>query len=200
MHARITTVNGASNVDEWVTHVKENVAPEVSQMRGHRGLTVSYDRAANMVGILSLWETEADLQDSEGPVSKIRQETLERLGGNATVAAFELLIDEISKPPEAGNALIVRRAGGDPARVEEGIAFVRDEAIPMLKAMPGFRAVRVMANLQTGESVIGAVYDSPSALAAAREKVEPPSFERAASLGVTVGDASVREILFTTRQ
>jgi hypothetical protein len=201
MHARMTTINGVSNVGDWGTYLKKNVVPEVSQIRGNRELTVSFERAAKLIGLLSVWETEADLQDSQGAIVKLGQESLEKLGGTASLAAFEIVIDEITKPPEPGNALIVRRTTGDPLRVNEGIAFVREEIVPMLKAMPGFRCGRAMVNRKTGEAVADVVYDSLSDLGAAREKAEPPVSARAASLGRDeTAEVSVREILFAIRQ
>jgi hypothetical protein len=47
------------------------------------------------------------------------------LGGTASVAAFELVINELSRPPEPGNVLIVRRdTGARHERMKESLSYV----------------------------------------------------------------------------
>jgi hypothetical protein len=200
MYARITTITGVTNLDAEVTHLEERVATEVMQMAGYRGLIASGDRTTGTVGVLGLWENEEALRSSDSVVSKVRAEAAQVFGGSVTVETFEQVIEETGAiPPAVGCALIIRRTNLEPARVNEGVEFLRVQAVPMVKETPGFRSLRVLIDRQSGDAIIGAVFDDQAALAAARERLEPPLFKDAEARNLDVGNASVRELLYIHR-
>ena len=65
MHARITTVAGASDLDRSLALLRDQVVPHLQQQKGFRGLSAAGDRAAHVVTMLSLWDSQADLEASE---------------------------------------------------------------------------------------------------------------------------------------
>ena len=67
MHVRISTVAGAGDVDGVAAFVRDQALPQLQQQNGFRGLTVSGDRATGTVGVLSLWDSEADFQEEVLP-------------------------------------------------------------------------------------------------------------------------------------
>jgi hypothetical protein len=196
MHVRLTTITGVTQLDAGIAHLREKVVPELTQMTGHRGLTASADRSEGTVGVLGLWENEAALEASDSAVSKVRAEAATVFGGSVSVETFEeVLLETASLPPAEGCALIVRQTNVDPARVDEGLDFIRG-FVSMVKETAGFRSMRVLVNRQSGDTIIGAVFDDQAALAAARERLEPPIFEQADSRNFQPGDASVRDLIF----
>src|SRR5437588_4590072 len=143
MYARVITFTGAKNIDDGLTFVQEKAMPLVGAQQGYRGLSISADRQGGVLGILSLWETEADRQASDGALTDVRQEGLHVIGGDMTVENFEQVVIELGDtPPGPGSALLVQRVSMDPATVDDNLAFFKSEVVPRIRANPGFRALR----------------------------------------------------------
>lgn len=196
MYTRVLTFTGVKDVDAAGSMLRDNALPVVRSQRGYQGLSVSADRASGVFGILSRWETEADRDASESALAKTRQETRERIGGDLTVEMFEERIVEVNQPPTPGSALMVTRFRVDPAKIDETIDFFEREVAPQITAAPGFRALRNMINPQTGDGIVGTVWDDQHTMQAAAEAAQTRRAE-ATTRGVTFGDISYREIVFT---
>jgi heme-degrading monooxygenase HmoA len=70
MYARITVLewkpgHRPEGMEEIITLVREKIAPEAKQQKGFKGLLGLLDRRRVRGMVISLWETEADLQASE---------------------------------------------------------------------------------------------------------------------------------------
>jgi len=197
MYARVLTFTGVADLDAAIKFVQETALPVVHSQRGYKGLTASADRSAGTLGILSLWESEADRDASESALAKTRDEARQALGAsNLTVETFEERAVEVSRPPVVGSALMVTRISMDPARVDENIEFFQREVAPQIKAGPGFRALRNMINGQTGEGIVGTIWDDEQSMQAAATAALARRGE-AAGRGVTFGETSYRQIVFT---
>ena len=95
MLTRVVTLVGANNIDAGVDFVRDEVAPLLRQQKGFRGLTASADRAGGVLGVLSLWETEADRDASESALAKTREDARGIIGGELTVETFEELVLDV---------------------------------------------------------------------------------------------------------
>jgi heme-degrading monooxygenase HmoA len=196
MYTRVLTFDGATNIDGGVDYLRDQVLPILNSQHGYRGITASGDRKGALLGIMSLWDTEADRAASDSALGKARQEAAQIVGGKLTVENFEQVVQEISKPPVAGCALMVTRLSMDPAVIDENLEFFKNEAVPQIKAQPGFCGLRNMVDRTTGKGVVGSVWDDQAALGAyaANSSVRrAPAVER----GISFGGDSFREILFT---
>src|SRR2546421_11401452 len=155
MHTRVLTFTGAKNIDDGVALAREKALPVLQQLNGYRGMSVSADRDGGVLGILSLWETEADRDASLAPLAEVRQEALDTVGGDLKVESFEELVEEIASPPTPGSALMVTRISMDPTKIDENLGFFKSEIVPRIKAAPGFRALRNMIDRKTGRGIVG---------------------------------------------
>jgi heme-degrading monooxygenase HmoA len=197
MHVRVITFSGAKNIDDGLTFLQEKAMPLVSDQQGYRGLTASADRQGGVFAILSLWETDADRQASENALDDVRQHALDIIGGEMTVENFEQVVIEMGDtPPGPGSVLLVQRVSMDPAKVEDNLAFFKSEVVPRIKANPGFRGLRNLMNRQAGQSIVGTVWADTDSLRSARAQGEQRRQE-AVDRGVSFGEVSEREILFT---
>jgi heme-degrading monooxygenase HmoA len=196
MHTRVLTFTGAKNIDGGVAFLREKVVSLLKEQKGYRGVTASADRSGGLLGILSLWETEADRDASESALAKARQEAVDTVGGDLTVETFEQLLAEINEPPRAGSSLLVTRISMDPAKIDENFAFFKSQVLPRIKANAGFQAVRNMINRKTGAGLVGTVWANQDAMKAAAEEAQSRRQEGIAR-GVSFGDVSHREILFS---
>ena len=195
MFTRIVTFTGATDIDAGVRYLQDTVAPLLREQKGFRGVTASADRSGGVLGVLSLWETEADRDASESTLVKAREEGQRVIGGAMTVAQFEEMLVETDKPPTVGCSLLLRRVSMDPAKIDENLGVFRREVLPEIKANPGFCAVRSMMNRQTGEGIVGTVWADKASADAAAEVAEARR-QRAAQQGVTFGEQTKREIVF----
>ena len=196
MYARLSTITGASDIDGGIAFLRDQAVPQLQQQKGFRGLSASGDRKAGVVTVLSVWETEADLDASESAADKTRGDALRVIGGEVSVERFEQTVWERSETaPEPGAKLHIRHISMDPSRVDENLEFFRQTVVPEMKATPGFRGVRQLINRSTGEGRVGSVWADEEALSAALANAEQRR-ARASDRGVRFGEDQVLEVLF----
>jgi heme-degrading monooxygenase HmoA len=196
LHARVMTFNGAKNIDDGAVFVREKALPVVREQPGYAGLTVSADRDGGVLGILSLWESEADRTASESGLNAVRQEGLGVVGGELSIENFEEVFVEIgATPPGPGAALLLQRAKIDPAKLNENLEYFAKEVAPRIMANDGFRALRQLVNRATGDAIVGTVWSDAATRKAALAQGEARRSE-AVARGVTFGEMSEREVLF----
>jgi hypothetical protein len=197
MYTRRLTFNGATDIDAGVAYLRDEVLPVLHAQRGYRGLHASADRANGVLGILSLWDTEADREASNSALGKARDEALKRIGGQVTIENFEQRSAAVVRPPVPGCAVMITEISMDPASIDDNTAFFESQVLPQMKSQPGFCAVRNMIDRETGRGFTGVVCESKETLNALRDAIAPTRSEAAASRGITFGEPSVREIVFS---
>ena len=195
MHPRVLTFSGATNLDDGVAFVRDNATPVLREQKGYRGSTASADRAGGVLGVLSLWETEADRDASFGPMAELRQQGLDVVGGELTVDNYEEVVQEMASPPPVGSALMITRISMDPSKVDENLRFFRSEVAPRITAAPGFRALRNMIDRKTGRGIVGSAWADQDAMKNAAAQAEARRDEGRAR-GVSFDGDSFREIVF----
>ena len=195
MHNRVLTFTGAKNIDDGVAFVRDNAVPVLQEQKGYRGTTASADRDGEVLGILSLWETEAARDASFGPLAELRQQGLDVVGGELTVESFEQLVEEMASPPTVGSALMVTRISMDPAKIDENLVFFKSEVVPRISAAPGFLALRNMMDRKTGRGLVGSAWADQDAMKQAAVQAEARRDEGRAR-GVSFDGDSYREIVF----
>jgi heme-degrading monooxygenase HmoA len=195
MYNRVVTITKAKHIDEGLAFIRDTVDTTLSSQKGFRGITVSADRAGEVFGVLTLWDTVADRDSSEGTSAKLRQQGLEVIGGSVAVETFEEAVVEIKTPPTAGSSLSVTRISMDPAKVDGNLAFFKSDVVPRIIASNGFCALRHMIDRQSGKGVVGIVWTNKAAMTAGAADAEARRDE-AKARGVSFDDFSFREILF----
>jgi len=196
VYARLITVRGATKIDETVDFIRESTVPDLRQQKGFESINLAGNHAAGIFTVLTIWQTEADRDSSEGFSEKARTEALNILGGELTVDHLEEVVRETgSTPPTTGAKLHVRSIKMDPAEVDGNLAVFKDTVLPDMKATPGFMAARQMINRATGEGRVGTVWADESSLDAALQKAEDRRAV-ANSRGVQFGEDLRLEILF----
>jgi len=193
MFNRVTTLTGASDIDEALQHLEKTALPMTRSQTGYRGATASVDREAGLLGILTMWDSAATREASESAVAKSRDEVSRRFSGTMTVELFEEVGLVVAKAPTAGASLRVVHYSTDPAIVDDIVSYISTDLAPRINAIAGFRALRNMVNRETGAGLVGTVWDDDSAMRQADGQLRSLR-EEAGRRGIGFGDTSQRQI------
>jgi len=198
VHVRLTLIEGVQDLEGAAKVLAEQVVPRLKEQKGMAGLTASADKETGLLGVLSLWQTEADLEASSLAVSKLRGSATEAMGGRlAGVETYEQVEMEMTGPPPSpGSPLVLVRSKRDPSKVEEDIEFFRAHVLGSIQALPGVAVVRSMMNRQTGDALLGVVVGDASHVEGVIDFFRQAK-DMAASHGVELDEPTRREIIFT---
>lgn len=83
----------------------------------------------------------------------------------------------------------------DPSRIDEGVAFVRDQVKPLVDSLPGSRGLGMWANRETGQVVISTVWEDRSALESSEGHVAPLRAEAAKRFGAGPVRVEIAELV-----
>jgi len=194
MYVRLVTFTGVKDLKAGTEFIGAEVLPTLREQKGYGGATVSASKADGVLGVLSLWETEAAREASFAALAVTREKAGEIIGGQMSVESFEQLVVDIKEPPVPGSALTVTRFNMEPAAVEDHLAFFKSEVLPGIASTPGYRALRNMVNRDSGEGLLGVVWKDE----AARDAASAGGAERrklAVARGIRFGDITSRELV-----
>jgi heme-degrading monooxygenase HmoA len=94
MHARVSKLEGPpEQVNELGRIAAEWVAPSLTQMEGFRGILALADRGSGKVQVVTLWESEGAMRQSEETADQLRGDTARAAGGAiAGVERYEVVL------------------------------------------------------------------------------------------------------------
>jgi heme-degrading monooxygenase HmoA len=197
MHARVVTFTAVTDIDAGIGVIRENVLPVLRDQKGFRSLHASADRSQAVLAVLTIWDTESEREASWDAVAPMRGENMAAIGGDVSVDRYEVLVQEIGGiPPVPGSALLLQPADTDTAKVGELLASFRSEVLPQIRTSPGFRAVRLLMNRETGRGMIATAWSDEAAMSEAAAETRS-RWQASAARGVLLGEPSSREIVLT---
>jgi len=195
MYTRVVTLSGVKDVNGFLAAMQETSLSVLRTQRGYKGLSVSADRSAGVVGTLTLWEGEADRDASDSALAKLREDVSAQFATDMKVETFEERVVEMTRPAGVGSPLMLTWISMDPAKVDENLEHFKREVLPQIKKAPGFRTLRNMINPETGQGLVGTIWDDEETMRAAAEAAMARRPE-ANARGVNFGETSYREIIF----
>ena len=94
MHARVSNLEGPpEQVSEVGRVAAEWVAPSLTQMEGFRGILALADRQSGKVEVVTLWESEEAMRQSEEEADQLRGDTARATGAAiADVERYEVVL------------------------------------------------------------------------------------------------------------
>lgn len=87
----------------------------------------------------------------------------------------------------------------DPAKIDEGIAHVRDQVIPVVTAMDGCVGMSLLVDRGSGRCIATTAWNSESALQDSAEKVRPLRAGAERALGSSTSDVDMWEVAVVHR-
>lgn len=196
MHTRLLTFSAATDIDGGVTYIREDVLPILTAQQGFRAVTVSANRAANVLGILSVWEGANEREASDSALGKARDEALAIVGGELTIENLEVVAAALVKPVTLESSLLVTRVSMDPAEVDDIIDFFKTDVLPVFTSQQGFCGVHNMVDRSTGKAVVGSAWENHEALDAYLS-IQPERRTIAESHGVHFDGQETRQVLLS---
>jgi heme-degrading monooxygenase HmoA len=158
------------------------------------------DRGTGAGVAVSYWESAESMQASEEAGTTLRsQVTATNAAQIREIDRFELVVEERIAPPRANTYVRVNDLQGSPAKVDDLANLVRGDAMSVLKAQSGFRAVLMGANRQTGRMVVASVWetatDREASMAALQELRErAPQVAGAESMKTELYESAFAEV------
>ena len=96
MHARLSRFAGLDpeRIDATVRQFEEEMLPRLEQAAGFRGITVGVNHRAGQAVAVALWETEADMHESERLADEARDQAVATAGPARTpiVDSYEVVL------------------------------------------------------------------------------------------------------------
>ena len=198
MYVRMTRAEGITDPDKTAAMLGDNVVPALREQKGYLGLNASIDRQTGVLGVISTWESAADMEASAATADTQRQDFIAAMGGRITdVRTYELAVLDMAGPPGAGAVVVIVTASMDPASVDANLEFFKTNVLPGTQQAPGYRALRNMVDRQTGEAVVGIVFSDRGA-AEAWIIQDAQTRDMAKDLGIELGEPQIREVIFTS--
>ncbi len=163
----------ADRVEAGIDNFKQQTLPRLRAAPGNLGAVLLTNRENGAGMGLTYWESAKAMAAAEQVGIQSRAEAVKSVPGVqiVNVERFELMIMDRSGPARAGGFVRVTTVIGDVDKLDALTVFMRNTALPMVRNLPGWRALITGVDRQTGRSFISAVYDSMDSLEASESKV-----------------------------
>ena len=153
MYARVNFIFGtATKVGTGVAHIEKSDRDAVEAVAGNRGLTTLVDRKTGVIVAISYWDDL--LLSSETELTKAREGAAEAAEGALVTESFEVAVAERPVVPDPGATVRMTRVQLDPARVDAGLAFVRDELLQRLSTCSGLYSTELLIDRVIGNGLL----------------------------------------------
>jgi heme-degrading monooxygenase HmoA len=148
-------------IEEQISSYPQQIEAGLGSLQGYMGASLLIDRGTGAGAAVSYWESAESMQASEAAGATLRSQVTAKNGGQIReIDRFELVVEERTAPPRANTYVRVNELQGSPAKVDDLANLVRGDAMSVLKAQSGFRAVMMGANRQTGHMVVASVWET----------------------------------------
>lgn len=99
-------------------------------------------------------------------------------------------------PPAKGPVVYARTSTiqADPATIDEGVAYVRDEILPVVTSMDGCVGMSMLVNRGSGRCIATTAWESEQAMQASAEKVLPLRIAAEQALAASTSEVEIWEV------
>jgi heme-degrading monooxygenase HmoA len=167
MFVRRTRVEGSpEKIEQLVQTFQQQLLPVMKQEAGFAGAVLLANRATGAAQSVTLWES-AEAERASRPTSdKLRTQAMQSSGGRVLdVESYEEVLRELGDAAQPGLASFVRfnSMQAAPDKLDDGLRFVRDQVVPLLKQQAGWQAVMMGVNREDGRAYVTSFWQSAQA-------------------------------------
>ncbi len=153
MYTRVNTIFGEKGrVDAGIAQIEGPDRAAVEATGGNRGLTTMVDRGAAVIVAISYWD-ELD-RSSQAELTRAREGAVAAAGGDLVVESYVLALAERVSIPAPGATVGMVRMRIAPAGIADGLAWLREEILPRLRAAAGFHCAEVLIDEDLGDGLL----------------------------------------------
>ena len=195
MYVRVTAVRvDPAKIDLGIANFQDRLVPAARAAPGYAMAALLIDRQTGEGGGATYWQTLADMNAAEQMGQQVRRQSSEATGAEVIdVDRFEVVLVDRAAEPRVPTFSRINQLYADPGRIEEGIAFVRDRAIPTLRKQDGYISLLMGANRMTGRCLVTSNWTSAEARAASEMAVTDQRREAMTVAGATQVDVTLYE-------
>jgi len=190
--ARSTTIQAQpARIDEGISFVTDEVMPAITAMDGCIGLSLLVDRESGRCIATSAWRDRESMAASDAALRPIRDRGGDILGGAPEVEEWEIAVLHRDHRTADGACVRCTWLQAQPERLDEAIAFFRDEVLPTAETLDGFCSASLMVDRQSGRAVSSVSWDSRASMERSREmaaQLRSRAAEKAAARIVEVAE------------
>lgn len=188
MYLRATRVQSPPDkVKESIQNFESNILKRVRSAPGNLGAVLLVNRQTGEGMGVTYWESAKALGASEQVGIDVRSQSAKNVPGSqiVNVERSEVMIMDRAAPPTTGSFTRLVSGSGDPEKLEAGISLARTKALPIFKALKGYRAMIASIDRQTGRAFLVSVWDTKSDLDASESKIAATRAEFAKTVGIS---------------
>jgi heme-degrading monooxygenase HmoA len=161
MFARYTTVRGDPDKVEAATEYTDGEArAAVEATPGNLGFAVVADPAGGRLIGASYWDSRESMTTSESALAEVRARATSTAGGEASMERFEVVEGFRRSIPARGALARLSRFQVEPARVDELITSMREEAVPRVKGADGLCSFQLLLDRDTGNGMVVTAWEN----------------------------------------
>jgi heme-degrading monooxygenase HmoA len=167
MFVRRTRVEGSpEKLKQTIQTYQQQLLPVMKQEPGFRGAVFLANFVTGAAQSVTLWESDAAERGSRPTGDRLRAQAIQTSGGRVVdVESYEEVLQERvgSARPGTASFMRVNSMQAAPDKLEDGIRFVRDQVVPLLKQKAGFMAVMMGVNREDGRAYVTSAWESAEA-------------------------------------
>ena len=169
MFARLAAYEGRdpARMDALVEAIR-GPASSGGELEGLRRLLVLGSRDDTSHLEIALFDSSAALHAAEPALDAMAQEPGDvGRGARATLHIYEVAVNQVT---DGARCARVTRLEGSPDRVDDGVLFVNESVVPLLRELVGWSGLLVLIDRGTGRTRTISLWDGAESLAATRER------------------------------
>jgi quinol monooxygenase YgiN len=191
VYARSTTFHGKPDkIDAGIKFVKDEVAPQLDQIEGCRGLSLLVDRETGQCIATSSWESEEAMRASDEQLRPMRDRGRDILGASMQMDEWEIVVMHRT---HHGECCRVSWLQGDLDAMTETF---RVGILPELERTFGFCSASLLVNLSTGLGCAATAWESHAAMEASRSAADEMRSRAAGDAGGEIIDVHEFDIAY----
>ena len=167
MYGRVTWYKGPpEKADEGIQAFKD-LLPKIQQLPGYSGGALMVDRDAGEALTIVYYRDRSALDESRAIVKQMREAIQQQQREDVTrIEEYEITTMERAQPGTTGTWCRVITGTTQPSKLDQGVALVNRDALPILKRQKGWRAFVGGVNRQSGAAITGTTFDTREQLEA----------------------------------
>ena len=167
MYGRVTWYKGPpEKADEGIQAFKD-LLPKIQQLPGYSGVALMVDRDAGEALTIVYYRDRSALDESRAIVKQMREAIQQQQREDVTrIEEYEITTMERAQAGTTGTWARVITGTTQPSKLDQGVALVNRDALPILKRQKGWRSFVGGVNRQSGAAITGTTFDTQEQLEA----------------------------------